>query len=183
MRKYFHTYWVFTKNTFAHFLEHDSFSHAAAIAFSTIFSLPAILIIALSLASLFFEEQLVQDELLQQFKGLIGNGSAQEIEQIIQNSTRETNSVTAGIIGLATLIFSATTVFVYYQQTIVICHGDELWVCIAGLLARRCPSRDFSKSYLRDPGWNHDLPDNSCQSRCFIIDHYFHFCTTFQGAS
>jgi membrane protein len=122
MRKYFHTYWVFTKNTFAHFLEHDSFSHAAAIAFSTIFSLPAILIIALSLASLFFEEQLVQDELLQQFKGLIGNGSAQEIEQIIQNSTRETNSVSAGIIGLATLIFSATTVFVALQSSL-----NHLW--------------------------------------------------------
>ncbi|MFT6940671.1 MAG: membrane protein [Cyclobacteriaceae bacterium] len=122
MRKHFNTYWVFIKRTFVQFLEHDSFSHASSIAFSTIFSLPAILIIALSLASQFFEKELVQDELLHQFERLIGNGSAQEIKQIIQNSTRDTDNIIAGLIGLATLIFSATTVFIALQSSL-----NSLW--------------------------------------------------------
>jgi membrane protein len=122
MKKHFHPYWVFTKRTFINFLDHDSFSHASSIAFSTIFSLPAILIIALSLASVFFEKEAVQEELLYQFEGLIGHGSTQEIEQIIRNSTLDTNSITAGFIGLATLIFSATTVFIALQSSL-----NHLW--------------------------------------------------------
>lgn len=122
MPKQFHSSWAFIKKTFINFLEHDSFSHASSIAFSTIFSLPAVLIIALSMASLFYEKQTVQDELLQQFEGLIGNGSAKEIEQIIQNSTGDTNSIAAGIIGLAILLFSATTVFIALQSSL-----NNLW--------------------------------------------------------
>jgi membrane protein len=122
MRKQLHTYWAFTKRSFVHFMEHDSFYYAASIAFSTIFSLPAILIIALSVASIFFERQLVQDELLHQFESLIGNGSAKEVKQIIENSTGGSNSIVAGFVGLATLIFSATTVFVALQSSL-----NNLW--------------------------------------------------------
>jgi membrane protein len=122
MQKHIRSYWALIKRSFANFLEHDSFSHASAIAFSTIFSLPAILIIALSLAAVFFEKQLVQEQLIRQFEALIGNGSSKEIEQIIQNSTRNTNSIVAGLVGLATLLFSATTVFIALQSSL-----NHLW--------------------------------------------------------
>src|SRR5690349_14563139 len=122
MRKHFHSGWSITKKTFSNFMEHDSFSHASSIAFSTIFSLPAILIISLSVASAFFEKEVVQVELLHQLEALIGKGSTQEIEEIIRNATRDTDSVVAGIIGVCTLVFSATTVFISLQSSL-----NNLW--------------------------------------------------------
>ncbi|MDZ7645972.1 MAG: YihY/virulence factor BrkB family protein [Cytophagales bacterium] len=53
---------------------------------------------------------------------LIGNGSAKEIEKIISNSTADTDSTAVGIIGLAILIFSATTVFIALQSSL-----NNLW--------------------------------------------------------
>lgn len=118
MHKRFRSSWSIIKKTFTNFVEHDSFSHASSIAFSTIFSLPAILIIALAFASTFVERDVVQTELLNQVESLLGKGSTEEVAAIIENSTRETNSVLAGILGLGTLLFSATIIFIALQSSL-----------------------------------------------------------------
>ena len=107
-----------TKKTVLNFLEHDSFSYASSIAFSTIFSLPAILIISLSIGSTFYEKQLVQQELINQIGSLIGKESTDEIENILINATIDMQSTIARIIGIATLLFSATTVFIALQSSL-----------------------------------------------------------------
>jgi membrane protein len=100
----------------------DSFLYAASIAFSTIFSLPAIIIIALSIGSTFYERDLVQQELLNQIAALIGSESTVQIEKIILNATYDMSSTFARLIGIGTLIFSATTVFVSLQTSL-----NKMW--------------------------------------------------------
>lgn len=106
------------KGTFAGFFNDDSFLYAASIAFSTIFSLPAIIIIALSIGSAFYERDLVQQELINQIGALIGRESIDQIEKIILNATYDMSSNLARVIGIATLVFSATTVFVSLQTSL-----------------------------------------------------------------
>jgi membrane protein len=73
--------WTVLRKTVSNFLDEDSFSYASSIAFSTIFSLPAILIIALGIAATFYERNVVQEELIRQVGWLIGPASAREIER------------------------------------------------------------------------------------------------------
>ncbi|HOX81915.1 MAG TPA: YihY/virulence factor BrkB family protein [Chryseolinea sp.] len=118
MQKFLSISWSITKKTVLNFFNGDSFSHASSIAFSTIFSLPAILIIAISIGATFYERDTVKTELLNQVGALIGKESTIQIEKIIQNATFDMNSFLARVIGIGTLLFSATTVFMALQSSL-----------------------------------------------------------------
>lgn len=122
MRKLYKSSWKIIKETATNFFDDDSFTYAASIAFSTIFSMPAILIIALSIGATFYERNIVQQELINQVAGLIGQQSAKEIESILINAAIQADNTFARIIGIATLIFSATTVFVSLQSSL-----NKIW--------------------------------------------------------
>lgn len=104
------------------FIEGNSFTHASSIALYTIFSLPAILLISLSVGSTLFERADVQRELVSQAGALIGHGSATEIELIVINAARSADSWFARVIGIATLVISATSVFLSLQISI-----NQIW--------------------------------------------------------
>jgi membrane protein len=110
--------WTVLKKTVSNFLDEDSFSYASSIAFSTIFSLPAILIIALAIAATFYERNVVQEELVRQVGWLIGQESAKEIENIIVNARFDATSTFAKIMGVVTLAVSATAIFLSLQSSL-----------------------------------------------------------------
>jgi membrane protein len=118
MQNFLKTSWIIAKKTVINFFKGDSFSYASSIAFSTIFSLPSILIIALSIGATFYERGIVQTELMNQIGALIGKESAIEIEKIIQNAAFDVSSFLARAIGLGALLFSATTVFMALQSSL-----------------------------------------------------------------
>jgi len=130
--------WEILKQTVLNFIDDDSFSYASSIAFYTIFSMPAILIISLSIGATFYERDVVQDELINQVARLTGEKSASEIETILANAALDTTGTIAKIVGIATLIFSATTVFISLQTSL-----NKIW----GIKPK--PERGFVK-YLLD---------------------------------
>lgn len=108
--------WQMLKQTGIEFFKDDPLGYSASIAFYTIFSMPAILIIAVTIAGSAYEQQDVQGSLMEQIETLIGPQSAEEVENILKNAESTTSSTIAKIIGIGTLIFSATTVFVSLQN-------------------------------------------------------------------
>ncbi len=120
--KFVRSAWDILKQTVLNFFQDDSFSYASSIAFYTIFSLPAILIISLSVGSTFYERDIVQKELINQVERLVGAESAADIEEILVNATLDSTGTIAKIIGVVTLIFSATTVFISLQTSI-----NKIW--------------------------------------------------------
>ena len=127
-------YWKVLKKTSLNFIEDDSFTYAAAIAYYTIFSLPAVLIIAIWVGARMYEQNVVRDEMINQVSMLIGAESAEEMERIIINAKFDVSGPVARTIGLATLIFSATTVFMSLQNSL-----NRIW----GIKAK--PERGFVK--------------------------------------
>lgn len=111
-------YWAVVKKSVAGFVEDNSFTDAAAIAFYTIFSLPAMLIILLQIGATLYERSEVQKELINQVSRLIGPSSAQEIEKILLNAALDETGVIAKTVGIITLVFSATTVFMALQGSL-----------------------------------------------------------------
>lgn len=122
MKKFAKSSWSVLKQSLVSFVQGDSFTHASSIAFYTIFSLPAILLISLSIGSTLFDRADVQRELVSQVGLLIGSGSAMEIENILINAARHTDTWLARVIGIITLVVSATSVFLSLQISI-----NQIW--------------------------------------------------------
>lgn len=122
MKTFLSSSWAVLKETVKDFFEDDSFSYASSIAFSTIFSLPAILIIAIAIGSAFYERNVVQTELINQVSWLVGRETAKEIENILLQAAVDTTSWWAKTVGFATLVLSATTVFMSLQSSL-----NKIW--------------------------------------------------------
>ncbi|MEQ8573899.1 MAG: YihY/virulence factor BrkB family protein [Fulvivirga sp.] len=104
--------------SFTEFFSQNPFRHSAAIAYYTIFSLPGMAIIAVLVASSFYEREAVRSELLTQVSLLMGSNSAQQVEILMSKAFFSEESILMKIVGIVTLLISATTVFASLQDSI-----------------------------------------------------------------
>jgi len=93
-------------------------NYSSSIAFYLIFSLPAILVITVSIASSAYEDDIVRTNLIQEFQNLFGPESAEVINRILSNAGGIGSSWITRIIGVVTLLVSATTVFAALQDSL-----------------------------------------------------------------
>jgi membrane protein len=105
------TFFNLLKKTYACWNDNDPFAQSAIIAYYTLFSLPSLLIIVVSIAGYFFGRDAVQGRITDQIADLIGINSALAIENMITNAALTANSTFAVIFGTAMLLFGATGVF------------------------------------------------------------------------
>lgn len=110
--------WELTKLTFSDFIEDAALDRAAMIGFYTIFSLPAVLIITIRIAGAVFGQDAVRGQVVQQIGGIVGRDSAAQIQSIIENASLSPASTISTIVGVCTMIFTATTVFVALQDSL-----------------------------------------------------------------
>ncbi|NTW24935.1 MAG: YihY/virulence factor BrkB family protein [Lentimicrobium sp.] len=106
------------KETYNGFVEDDGMKLAAALSYYTIFSLPPLLIIIISLSGFFFGTDAVKGELFGQINGLVGNDAALQIQEIIKNVKLSQRSVFATTFGVIILLVGASGVFVEIQDSI-----------------------------------------------------------------
>ena len=104
------------------FIDDNVLLYAASIAFYAIFSLPAVLILVVFVGSVFYGEKAVQGQLYDQIAIHVGSNIATQIENILKNVEISDAGALAKTVGIATLLFSATTVFVNIQIAL-----NEIW--------------------------------------------------------
>ncbi|WP_019946892.1 YihY/virulence factor BrkB family protein [Hymenobacter aerophilus] len=104
------------------FIDNNSFRHAAALSYYTIFSLPPLLLIVITVASAVYGNDAVTGQIYGQLRGLIGPGSAEFLQNSIAEFTIKQQGTVSTIIGLGTLVFAATTFFVTLQNSI-----NDIW--------------------------------------------------------
>jgi membrane protein len=119
MIEFFKKVWAVLKKGSLSFFQEDAFTYAASIAYYTIFSMPAVLLIAVSVGAAFYEENKVQMELTRQISSLIGPTSAAEVEQMLGKvSVESTSNYWAKTLSIIALVISSTTVFISLQLSI-----------------------------------------------------------------
>jgi len=106
------------KKSFEEFLEDNVMKLSAALSYYTIFSLPPLLIIIISLSGVFFGEDAVRGELFSQINGLVGNAAALQIQSAIANVKLSSSGTFATVLGMAALLFGASGVFAEIQNSI-----------------------------------------------------------------
>jgi membrane protein len=110
--------WVITKQSFTDFIDNKVFKLSAALAFYTIFSLPAMLIIVISVSDIFYGRAAIEGTLYHQIAGFVGTDAALKIQETIRGAALSQSSYFATIVGIITLLFGATSVFSEIQDSI-----------------------------------------------------------------
>jgi membrane protein len=106
------------QNTFIGWNDHEASTQSAALAFYTIFSLAPLLVVALYLAGIVFGPAAVRGEILEQFQDWMGRDAASLVQQLLSSAAKPQVNRLAGLIGVATLVFGASGVFVQLQQSL-----------------------------------------------------------------
>ncbi|HMK03862.1 MAG TPA: YihY/virulence factor BrkB family protein [Ferruginibacter sp.] len=110
--------WSIIKQSFSDFIDNKVLKLSAALAFYTVFSLPAMLIIVISVSDIFYGREAVEGTLYHQIAGFVGNNAALQIQETIRAASLSKNSYFATIIGALTLLVGATSVFSEIQESI-----------------------------------------------------------------
>ncbi len=118
VKSFFKCAWEIIKDTVKHFQEDSPMTYGASIAFYMIFSLPAMLVLILFIAGRFFGQAEVEGEVFYIFREYIGEDSAVQLRKIVTNARTDESKILAKVIGIGTLMFSATTVFVNIQEAL-----------------------------------------------------------------
>ena len=118
MSKRFKSIWSILKTSFNDFIEKRVLKLSAALAFYTIFSLPAMLIIIISVSDIFYGRKAVEGSLYNQISSIVGTDAALQIQQTIKSSALSHNSNFAMTVGIITLLIGATSVFNEIQDSI-----------------------------------------------------------------
>ena len=93
------------------FIDDEALSRGAAIAFYAITSLAPVLLIVIAVAGLIYGQEAAQNAISGQFSALMGKQAADLLESVIASASEESSGVLATIIGMVTLIATASGVF------------------------------------------------------------------------
>jgi len=110
--------WYLFKETYNGFVDDNGIKLSAALSYYTIFSLPPLLLIIISISGIFFGANAVRGEIFGQINMLVGNEAALQIQNMIKNVTLSNSNVFVTTIGVIVLFIGASGVFAEIQDSI-----------------------------------------------------------------
>ncbi len=114
LKQFFHVF----KNTVKAFSQDNCVKLSASLSYYTIFSIGPLLVIIISLTSIFFGRDAVTGRLDGQISGLIGSEAAAQVQEIIAKSQHMNKGVIGTVVGGVILILGATGIFTEIQDSI-----------------------------------------------------------------
>jgi membrane protein len=106
------------KETYADWSEDKASRLAAALAYYTAFSVAPLLLLSITVAGIAFGREAAQGQVFGQLQGLLGPEAAETVQTAIANSQDTSTSTISAIIGILTLLWSASNVFAQLQDSL-----------------------------------------------------------------
>ncbi len=110
--------WALLKATVDGYVEDDALSYGAAIAYYTIFAFAPVLVIVIAIAGLVFGQEAAEGAISGQIEGLMGHDAAMAIQGMIRSAGHHKSGVIATVIGVLTLLITASGVFGEMQSSL-----------------------------------------------------------------
>jgi len=104
-------------NAFKKWNEKDPFRESAVIAYYAIFALPGLLVLVIALGGYFFGGDAVSGHLHGQISEAMGNDTADQVQEMMNKANSSKDTTWAAIIGVITILFGSTGVFVQLQKS------------------------------------------------------------------
>ena len=99
------------KDTALGFIDDEALSRGAAIAFYTVTSLAPVLLVVIAIAGLVFGQEAAQGAILDQLSGLMGRQAVDVLQAALASASTKSSGIVATIVGLVTLLATASGVF------------------------------------------------------------------------
>lgn len=106
------------KKAFNEFDDDNAIKFSASLSYYTIFALPPLIMIILSICGFFFGKDAVNGTFFWQIHGMVGKEAALQIQETIKNIELSDSNVFATIVGGITLLIGASGVFAEIQSSI-----------------------------------------------------------------
>ncbi|WP_257621470.1 YihY/virulence factor BrkB family protein [Chryseobacterium sp. NKUCC03_KSP] len=119
-------FWKILKDTYKDWSARDLGTEAASLAYNAIFSIPGLLIIVIWVTGIFFGEEAVRGEITKLIGSILGKDVGKSLEEIVVAGMVDKKNVFMKIIGIATLVFGATSLFFQFQKSL-----NKLWDVVA----------------------------------------------------
>ncbi len=114
--------WAVLKDSFKGFSNDNVTKLSGSLAYYTVFSLGPLLVVIISLCSIFLGREAVEGKIFEQLSGFVGHDTALQLQEIIKNASVAGKGKLAAVIGIITLLIGATTVFGDIQDSI-----NKIW--------------------------------------------------------
>lgn len=126
------------RETITAFFADEALTRGAAIAFYTATSLGPVLFIVVAVAGLAFGEEAARGAIVAQLGDLMGQQSADLLQTAIRNAGNRRSGLLATLLGIVTLLITASGVFSEMQQALnVIWKAEPQGVTVTGWLRTR----------------------------------------------
>ena len=97
--------------TIKEWLEDDAMTYSAALAYYFVLSLPALLLLSVSIGSIFLKSKSLQDNILNYLEGVIDEGMRNMIILLFERIPEFSSLSISALIGLVLLLWSASNIF------------------------------------------------------------------------
>jgi membrane protein len=104
--------WAWIKEIGSEFIEDRAPEQAAALAFYAVLSMAPLLVIAIGVAGLVFGREAAENAIVTEFRGALGPGVAEMVQEVVKRSSVEpSRGIAAIVFGMVMLIVGAIGVF------------------------------------------------------------------------
>ena len=104
--------------TIGGWIRHRAAQRSAALAFYTLFSMAPVLYLTIAIAGAVLGKEFVRSELFAEAARLIGADAAAFLSEVLEAATSNRRTGLTGLIGVVTLVFGASAVFVELQDSL-----------------------------------------------------------------
>ena len=129
------------KNTVLAFIDDEALSKGAAIAFYAVTSIAPVLLIVIAIAGLAFGRDAAENAVRGQLSALMGDQTADVVQSAIASASGKSSGIIATLIGIITLLVTATGVFGEMQSALnVIWKAKPVGTTLSRLVRARAAS-------------------------------------------
>jgi membrane protein len=110
--------WDILKDTFQSFSDDKVVKLSGSLAYSTVFSMGPLLVVLISLCSIFLGREAVEGKIYKYLEAFLGHDSAIQLQDIVRKAAVSGHSYVAITVGVIFLLLGATSVFGEIQDSI-----------------------------------------------------------------
>jgi len=118
LKLFFVKYWTVIKNAGLGFGSDNAAKLSGSLAYSTIFSLPPMLLLLTILGGYFYGADAFSGKVFDELKDILGSNTALQVQEVIKGLNMQEDSFFAAVIGGVALVVGATGVFTEIQSSL-----------------------------------------------------------------
>ncbi|HEY9155876.1 MAG TPA: YihY/virulence factor BrkB family protein [Opitutaceae bacterium] len=114
---FFRRTWVLIRETVKAYFDDNISRLGAALAYYTTFAVTPLLVLAIAVAGILFEQQSARDRVISEISRLAGSDAGKAIQQVSASASPSSNRI-ATAVGIVTLLFGGFSVFLHLQDAL-----------------------------------------------------------------